>query len=404
MNERPRGDGEPAEGTPEYHWLYGGQHGGPQGGPPPPREPGPDETRMMPAMARPSSASVPPAAQSAGTPPTPPPIAPTPGDPGGRRPRRPGRRGGVRRWLRIVLVLLLLWVAYLVVVPLWVWGKVEKVEWEPEGERPADQPGTTYLMVGSDSRAGLSKEERKELATGNSGSQLADTIMVLHTGDGPNLLMSLPRDSIVEIPGRGTSKINAAYAYGGPKLLVRTVEQNTGIRIDDYVEIGLGGVAGVVDAVGGIEICPETAMKDPLAGLDVKKGCQEADGKTALAYSRSRHTSGIGDIARVKHQREVVAAVGDAVLSPWTFINPVRYWRLVNAVPDFFAFGEGMGPLAAGRWAMAMTNVELSCVVPLASLEVRWDEERSKRMFGHIREDTVADMPKALCRADGGIS
>ena len=136
----------------------------------------------------------------------------------------------------------------------------------------------------------------------------------------------------------------------------------------------------------------------------MKKGCQEADGKTALAYSRSRHTSGIGDIARVKHQREVVAAVGDAVISPWTFINPVRYWRLVNAVPDFFAFGEGMGPVQAGRWAMAMTHVDLSCVVPLASLEVRWDEERSERMFGHIRKDTVADMPKALCQADGGIS
>ncbi len=412
MNDRPRGDGDPGQGTPEFHWLYGGADasGGPSAADPtrrPAREPRPDETRVMPTMSRPGSGSPAGTSQTAGRPPSPPPLAPTPTDPGGRRPRRPRRprrRGGVRRWLRIILALLVLWAAYLVFVPLYAWNQVEKVDWEPEGDRPGDQPGTTYLMVGSDSRAGLSDEERRRLATGNSASQLADTIMLLHPGDGPNRLMSLPRDSIVDIPGRGSSKINAAYAYGGPQLLVRTVEQATGIRIDDYVEIGLGGVAGVVDAVGGIEICPKTAMKDPRAGLNVEKGCQEVDGKTALAYSRSRYTSDTGDIARVKNQREVVAAVGDTVLSPWTFINPVRYWRLANAVPDFFAFGEGMSPVAAGRWALAMTDVPLSCVVPLASLEVRWDEKRAERLFGHIREDTVGDMPKALCRADGGIS
>ena len=420
MNERPRGDGEPAEGTPEYHWLYGGQAGqqaGQQDGQPAseqptsqPRQPRPDETRVMPTMSRPTSGPAQPTQYSqqppysqrpAGTPPTPPPVAPTPGS---AEPQRPRRRRGFRFYLRIVLVLLLLWAAYLVFVPFYAWTKVEKVDWEPKGDRPADQPGTTYLMVGSDSRAGLTKEQRKEYATGNPSSQLSDTIMLLHTGSGPNLLMSIPRDSIVDIPGRSTTKINAAYSWGGPQLLVRTIEQNTGIRIDEYVEIGLGGVAGVVDAVGGIEICPTENMKDPLAGLNIKKGCQTADGKTALAYSRSRHTSGIGDIARVKHQREVVAAVGDEVISPWTFINPIRYWNLAMAVPDFFAFGEGTGPVRAAQWALAMTNVQLSCVVPLASLEVRWDEERSQKMFNYIKTDKVGDMPKALCKADGGLS
>ena len=82
--------------------------------------------------------------------------------------------------------------------------------------------------------------------------------MLLHTGSGPNLLLSMPRDSIVDIPGHAHGKINAAYAFGGPELLVQTIEQNTGVRIDDYVEIGMGGVAGIVDAVGGIEVCPKT--------------------------------------------------------------------------------------------------------------------------------------------------
>ena len=271
----------------------------------------------------------------------------------------------------------------------------------PAVERPEDQPGTTYLLVGSDSRAGLSKEERRELGTGNAAGQRTDTIMLLHTGSGPNLLMSIPRDSQVEIPGRGSGKINAAYAYGGAKLLTRTIESETGIRVDDYVEIGLGGLAGVVDAVGGIEICPTQNMKDKLAKLDIEKGCQEVDGATALGYARSRHTSGIGDIDRVKHQREVVAAVGDKVLSPWTFINPVRYWNLSWRCPTSSPSARAPARSQAAKWASAMTNADLSCVVPIADLAVNWDEKRSQQMFQHIIEDDTEGIPKALCTPTG---
>ncbi len=397
MTDRPRGDGEPGDGTPEYHWLYGGSGD-------PDREPRPDETRVLPTVSRPGQ--TPPPGAAPGQPATrpsrptpPPPSSPTGPTPGGRPPRR---RRGPGFWLRIVLALLLLWLVYLVAVPLWAWSQVDKVDFEPSGDRPGDQPGTTYLLVGSDSRAGLSPEERKQLGTGNAAGQRTDTIMLLHTGDGPNLLMSIPRDSLVEIPGHGTTKINAAYAYGGPKLLVRTIEQNTGIRVDDYVEIGLGGLAGVVDAVGGITICPTVDMVDKLANLNIKKGCQEADGQTALGYARSRHTDPrYGDITRVKHQREVVAAVGGKVFSPWTFVNPVRYWNLANAVPDFFAFGEGTGPMRAAMWATAMRSADLSCVVPISDLAVHWDPDRSKQMFRYIIEDKTGDIPANLCTPTG---
>lgn len=400
MNDRPRQDGAPEDGAPDFHWLYGENAR-------PGEEPRPDETRVMPTMSRPSDAPPPPPARPArsGQRPTPPPVAPTPGSPRGG-----GRRRGPKFWIGLVLALLLVWVLFLVIVPVYAWTKVDKVDFEPSGNRPDGQPGTTYLMVGSDSRGDLTKEQRKQYHTGDASGQRTDTIMLLHTGDGPNLLMSIPRDSLVEIPGYGTSKINAAYAYGyadgggadgGAQLLVKTIEQNTGIRIDDYVEIGLGGLAGVVDAVGGIEICPTQAMDDKLAGLHVKKGCQEADGTTALGYARSRHTSDIGDIDRVKHQREVVAAVGDKVLSPWTFVNPVRYWTLNMAMPDFFAFGKGASPVTAAKWAMAMTSVDLSCVVPISDLAVRWDPNRSKQMFDYIKQDKTADIPKSLCTPTG---
>jgi LCP family protein required for cell wall assembly len=330
---------------------------------------------------------------------TPPPVAPAPDA------VRNKRRRGPRSYVRVVLVLLLLWVVYLVAVPLYAWTQVNKVAFEPSGNRPSDQPGTTYLLVGSDSRSNLTKAQRKQLHTGNAVGHRTDTIMLLHTGSGPNLLMSIPRDSLVDIPGHGTTKINAAYAYGGAKLLVKTIEQDTGIRIDDYVEVGFGGIVDVVDAVGGIQICPTQAMKDKLAGLDVKKGCQQADGTTALGYARSRHTSNLGDIDRAKHQREVVSAVGRKVVSPWTVLNPLRYWRLNMAAPDSFAFGEGTGPVRAALWASAMTHVNgengLTCGVPIADLAVNWDEQRSKQMFTFLKEDRTDDIPASLCTPSG---
>jgi LCP family protein required for cell wall assembly len=404
MPDRPRSGG-PEDG-PDYAWLYGKggsapQPEDPQATRPVPRQqrasaPRPDETRVMRTQPRPGEE------RRAGARPTPPPIAP-PVQPPGQATTKKRRRFRAR----YVFLLLLLWLVYLVVVPFVAWQRVDKVAWEPDGDRPGNQPGTTYLLVGSDSRDDLTKEQRKEYHTGGDVGSRTDTIMLLHTGSGPNLLMSIPRDSQVDIPGHGTTKINAAYAYGGPKLLVQTIEQNTGIRVDDYVEIGMGGVAGIVDAVGGIEVCPKTNMDDKLAGLHIKKGCQEVDGKTALAYARSRHTSGIGDIDRVRRQREVVSAVGHDVVSPWTVINPVRYWRLNNAIPDFFTFGDGMGPVRGMLWATAMTRVNgnegLTCVVPLQDLAVTWDPVKSKQMFEKIIDDDTASIGKDLCSDTGGI-
>jgi LCP family protein required for cell wall assembly len=399
MPDRPRSGG-PEDG-PEYQWLYGqgGEPVDPQATRPVPRQQRPrqEETRVMKAQPRPASQQRPSAR------PTPPPLAPPVQPPvsDGRSRRR------FRFRARYVLLLLLLWIAYLVIVPVVAWNRVDKVAWEPSGDRPDDQPGTTYLLVGSDSREGLTKEERQALSTGNAAGGRTDTIMLLHTGSGPNLLLSIPRDSIVDIPDVGEGKINAAYAYGQAPLLVQTIEQNTGIRVDDYVEIGMGGVAGIVDAVGGIEVCPKTNMKDKLAGLDIEKGCQDVDGTTALAYARSRHTSGIGDIDRVRRQREVVSAVGKKVLSPWTVVNPVRYWRLNNAIPDFFTFGDGMGPVRSVMWATAMTRVNgddgLTCVVPLQDLAVHWDPVKAPEMFNAVIEDKTETISKDLCSATGGI-
>ncbi len=396
MSERPPDSG--ADG-PEYGWLYGGKND-PTAQPSPPD---PDATRMMPvqprAADRPPSAPVPAAAPAPAATPAPEPRG-TSYRSGGSGLRRPRFR------LRYLLVLLLLWIVFLVAVPIFAWTKVDKVEFEPGDDRPDDQPGTTYLLVGSDSRAGLSAEERRELGTGNASGQRTDTILVLHTGSGPNVLMSIPRDSIVEVPGQGTTKINAAYAFGGPELLARTIENETGIRVDEYVEIGFGGFVDLVDAVGGIEICPEKAMEDKLAKLDIEAGCQEADGATALGYARSRKTyTSLGDVQRAQAQREVVSAIGRKVASPWSVLNPVRYWRLNMAATNAVAFGEGTNPVRAAMWASAMTNVDgedgYTCGVPIRDLAVNWDDERADELFARIIEDDTEDLGRRLCSPSG---
>jgi LCP family protein required for cell wall assembly len=418
MSDRSQG---PEPGTPEYDWLYGGSKAShddddateviptsnnprsarpPQSGPAGngPSGPGSDDTRMMPAQqsAQPYRQPPPPAAPPRKT-----------GSAGGGGPRGP------RSWLRRpkrpfrwILALLLLWVLFLIAVPIFAFQQVSKVDAFPAGDRPDDQPGTTYLVVGSDSRKDLSAEERKRLGTGGASGQRTDTIMLMHIGSGPDLLMSIPRDSIVEIPGKGTNKVNAAYAFGGPKLLISTIEQNTGIKIDHYVEIGFGGFVDVVDAVGGIEICPTRKMKDKLANLDIDKGCQEADGVTALGYARSRHTDPrFGDITRARHQREVVSAIGHEATSPWTIINPVRYYRVNMAGAKTFSVDDDTGPIDLGRFAWAMTRVDgdsgLTCGVPIRDLAVNWDEQRSTKMFQHIIDDDTEGIGKNLCTPTG---
>lgn len=300
---------------------------------------------------------------------------------------------------------LLLWVVFLVAVPVWAWTQIAKVDAEPAGRRPASQPGSTYLLVGSDSREDLTAEQRKELGTGKASGRRTDTIMLLHTGAGPNLLLSVPRDSIVDVPGHGTTKVNAAYAFGGPELLVKTLESETGIHIDNYVEIGFGGFVNVVDAVGGIEICPDRRMQDPQASLDIEKGCQPVDGKTGLGYARSRKTSALGDIDRARHQREVVSAVGSAAMSPWSVLNPVRYFRLADAGSDSLSVGEDTGPFDTARFAFAMTRVSgdkgLTCTVPIADLAVNWDSERAPRLFRLIAKDRTSEVSEDLCRPSG---
>lgn len=181
------------------------------------------------------------------------------------------------------------------------------------------------LIVGSDSREDLPPD--LEGSFGDFAGARADVIIVAHVADGRPQMLSLPRDLKVEVPGEGTDKINAAYAYGGPDLLVRTVSENTGIPVHRYLEIDFGGFAAIVNALGGIELDFPHPARDLKSGLSVEEpGRQTVDGATALAYVRSRSYQELqggewvdvrtGDIERTGRQREVLAAIAEKITDP----------------------------------------------------------------------------------------
>ena len=389
----------PEKGTPEYDWLYGSQSKNPPSDATQRVEAQPsggraDETRVMPVARREArgSGGAPPAGAASSA------AAPPP---------RPQPVKQKRRWrprLGLIPLVLILLLVYLLGVPLYHFTTIEKVDASPRGDRPEEQPGTNYLIVGSDKADDLTDAQRKALQTGERGGTNTDTIIVLHTGSGGRTMMSIPRDTLTEVPGNGTQMINAAFAIDGPPLLVASVEKLTGIHIDHYVELGFGSVINTVDAFGGIEICPKQDMKDPLARLDIEKGCQEVDGLTALAYSRSRHVTALSDLDRVARQREVISALGDEALTPWTFLNPVRYWQINEAAAEAIRVDEEMGPVDLARFALAMTGESKTCTMPNLPApsdpnRIIADPDRSPALFNAIIED--AKVPTKACTPTG---
>ena len=266
-------------------------------------------------------------------------------------------------------------------------------------DRPAQGAGSTWLIVGSDAREGLTPEQQADLSTGGDlGSSHTDTIMMVHIpglGSGtPATLVSIPRDSYLPIPDYGRDKINTAFTVGGPALLVQTVEQATGLRIDHYIEVGFGGFADLVDAVGGVTMCPTEPISDPLAGIELPAGCQELGGRTALGFVRSRATPR-ADLDRMANQREFMSALVHRAISPEVLLNPLRWYPMARAAADTVTVDEGdhIWDLAILAWTLRgqITTV----TVPIGELTenesgsvVIWDNDAAQRLFSALNSDS----------------
>lgn len=351
--------------------------------------------------------------------PTPAPQQPWPASPPPsvpqQTPRRSGQPGGpstpaakprkkrrVWRWIALVVAL---WLAFMIGTPLFALSQVDVVTLDGISDRPAEQPGTAVLLVGSDSRDDLTAEERSELGTGSVGGQRTDTIMLLYTPpSGEPALISLPRDSFVNIPGHGEQKLNAAFAYGGPSLLVETVEQATGVQIDGYLEIGFKGIVDMVDAVGGVEICLDDPIKDKDSHLDLPAGCQTLDGVDALGYVRMRKADPKGDLGRVERQRKMISLIVKKAMSPGTLLNPVAYWNLNMAASSSLTKSDDTSVFDMGSAAMSFLAISgdggYQLTVPIADANattsagssVIWDTAGAEVMFKLIASGTTAGL------------
>ncbi|MFD6419217.1 LCP family protein [Streptomyces sp. NPDC060194] len=333
---------------------------------------------------------------------------------GGRPPRGPaggsaptgpvdwGRR--IKLGLVVFVVVLLVWS-----IGTYMWASSQlkqEVDLGKVIDRPSEGEGTTYLIVGSDSREGMSAADRKRLRTGSAEGKRTDSMMLLHIGsDGP-VLVSLPRDSQAEIPTfvgsesgktfKGTGrqvKLNAAYAEDGPELLVRTIEAKTGLRIDHYAEIGFGGFADIVDAVGGVDIKVTQRMKDKKSGTDFEPGMHEMNGEEALAFSRQRYGLAGGDLDRTKNQQKFLAALAKKAATPTTIINPFRLYPTLGAGLDSLVVDKDMGLFDLARMFWAMKGVTggdgVSMNMPISGQvngNLIWDEAKMKQMVQQMRD------------------
>lgn len=318
---------------------------------------------------------------------------PPPSGPLGPATRKRRRIG----WKKPVAIAAVIFLVFPLLMYFWGDSRLERIDAFPAANtRPAKTPGSDWLIVGSDSREGLSAKERAKLRTGRATGQRTDTMMLLHipdSGGGPTLV-SLPRDSYVPIPGHSPNRLNAAFAFGGPQLLVQTVEDLTNIRIDHYAEIGFGGLFDLVNAVGGVNMCIDEARKDPKAGLDIKKGCQNLDGAEALGIARSR-ASTRGDLDRVSNQRELISSLMDKVTSPTTLLNPFRMFSVASKGVGALAVDDGDHLIDLIRLAWAAKGLGTTTTVPIGreftaagvGSVVQWDKTRSDALFGALRQD-----------------
>jgi LCP family protein required for cell wall assembly len=342
-------------------------------------------------------------------PPTPPRQSPPPPQPPKRRPvveqpppprprvHKPGRK---RHWGRIVLACLLVFVVAVVAAGVWLDSSLHRIPALADyPERPAAGKGTTWLLVGSDSRQGLTPEQQAELATGGDiGNGRTDTILLIHVpglgSSTPTTMVSIPRDSYVSIPGYGSDKINAAFAAGGAPLLAQTVERATGLRLDHYAEIGFDGFAVLVDAVGGVTMCPAEPINDPLAGIDLPAGCQKLDGRNALGFVRTRATPR-ADLDRMTNQREFMSAMLHRVASPAVLLNPLRWYPMAHAATGAVAVNQGDHVWDLARLAWALRGTVTATTVPIGEFTgsdsgavVVWDDDSASRLFAALAADT----------------
>lgn len=291
-------------------------------------------------------------------------------------------------------------------------GKIALVDAGTSGGSLADGQPVTLLVVASDDRAGLTKDEKMSLHLGQADyGAHTDTMMLVHlSGDGQHITaVSLPRDTLATIPAwtdeKGKShsarkgKLNVAFSLGGAKLMVDTVEKMTGVSVDHYAELNFAGFLTMVDALDGVEVCLPKATKDKNSGLNLPAGRQTVSGAQALAYVRARYIDPSADIGRMARQQKFVGAMAKKALSAGTLTNPVRLDSFLSSVADSIKTDSGMGTeqmldlverfkgIDPGQIAMVTVPLDKTLRDPDLGSVLTWDKKKSTELFAAINAD-----------------
>lgn len=274
----------------------------------------------------------------------------------------------------------------------------------PTGNRPeAGVVGSeNWLLVGSDSRA-------DEATTGGggrvwkTGQQRSDTLMLMHLPADRRhaYVISFPRDSWVEVRGYGNQKINAAFSYGGPSLLIETVEDLTGIRIDHFAAIDFAGFKSMTDALGGVEVTIAKSVYDPARKVNWHAGVNKLDGDKALLFVRQRYNLPGGDFDRIKRQQAFLRALASKAASSGTLTNPLKLNRFLEAFTKSISLDDTADAGRLRALALSLRGLRVGDVsfltVPHRGSAARGkqsvvllDPIKAKGLFEAIRADEVA--------------
>lgn len=292
-------------------------------------------------------------------------------------------------------------------------------------DRPKkESSAVNYLVVGSDTREGLSRAEIKRLKVGGTevaAGKRSDTMLLVHISKKRDkaAIISIPRDSYARIPEHENSqgklipaaysKINSAYNWGGAPLLIQTFEEMSGLRIDHYVEVNFVGFVRMVDALGGVEICTKRDIDDPKSHLVLPAGRHILDGVDSLKYVRTRQFDGLGDLGRMKRQQEFAGAMLRKATSAGVLLNPVKMLDFVNSALDSVVTDEGLNQGDLLTLGKQLRNLSASSVrtltIPLkyynyskngVSAAVLWDPVLAPELFDRIKNDeALLDKVKA---------
>lgn len=244
-------------------------------------------------------------------------VAPVPA-----RPRKARTRSVGKTVLRVFVALLLIIGCIFAGLYAWVNSNLRKEAWLTD--KSNNSKATTWLILGSDERDG---------STGHDGTTGArtDTMLVLTKPQhGPSSLISIPRDSLVEIDGY-YMKINAVMGEVGREQVVNEVEDIIGYKVDHVAELSFGGLQNVVNAMGGVNLCYDSDVHDEKSGMDWIAGCHTVDGAQALAFSRMRYSDPKGDFGRAERQRQVIGAIAKKAMSPSILLNPGKLGAIGKA-------------------------------------------------------------------------